>query len=130
MVDMKPFSLIQLYFVLASLTGLILMIIGSVSIIKIGADKLIGVQPYPEFTAPYPATAPEFSKEAIETATESQKLALADWEKNYTQWQEAQKNYNQEEQRIKRDLAQALSMIAVGIPVFWIHAPRIFKEKQ
>jgi Lon protease-like protein len=128
---MKPFSLIQLYFVLASLTGLILMIIGSVSIIKIGADKLIGVQPYPEFTAPYPPTVSESSKDAIkETATESQKADLAEWEQNYTQWQEAQKNYNQEEQRIKRDLAQALSMIAVGIPVFWIHAPRIFKGKE
>lgn len=127
---MKTFSLIQLYFVLASLTGLILLIIGSVSIIKIGADKLIGVQPYPEFSAPYPPVLSEFSKETIQTATESQKLALADWEKNYIQWQEAQKNYNQAEQSIKRDLAQALSMIAVGIPVFWIHVPRIFKEKE
>lgn len=127
---MKPFSLIQLYFVLASLTGLILMIIGSVSIIKIGADKLIGVQPYPEFSTPYPPTLQEYQGKTTEAVTESQKVALADWEKNYSEWQVAQKDYNQEEQRIKRDLAQALSMIAVGIPVFWIHAPRIFKEKQ
>lgn len=128
---MKPFSLIQLYFVLASLTGLILMIIGSVSIIKVGADKLIGVKPYPEFSAPYPPIMDDFSKDTVtEVATESQKAALAEWEKSYIEWQEAQKDYNQEEQQIKRDLAQALSMIAVGIPVFWIHAPRIFKGKE
>lgn len=127
---MKPFSLIQLYFVLASLAGLILLIIGSVSIIKIGADKLIGVQPYPEFSAPYPPTLQEYQGKATGAVTYSQKAALAEWEKNYSEWQVAQKDYNQEEQRIKRDLAQALSMIVVGIPVFWIHAPRIFKEKQ
>lgn len=126
---MKSFSLIQLYFVLASIVGLILLIIGSVSGIKIGLDKIIGVQPYPEFSTPYPPTKENFVTSDTTEISESQKQALADWEDQYTQWQESQKNYNQEEQRIKRDMAQALAMIAVGVPVFWIHAPRLFKEK-
>jgi Lon protease-like protein len=122
---MKPFSLIQLYFVLATLVGLILIIIGSVTVVKIGLDQVVGVKPYPEFSAPYP---PSDIRSLKEGATESQAQALAKWEQDYNNWQEEMKSYNAHEQQIKRDIAQSLAMLLVGIPVFLIHSPRVFKK--
>lgn len=126
---MKIFSLIQLYFVLATLVGLVLIIIGSVTVVRIGLDKVVGVKPYPEFTAPYP---PGFDKGqfADEGVTESQKAALASWEQEYSQWQTEYKEYNKEDQQFKREITQAVSMLLVGIPVFLIHSPRVFKKQE
>lgn len=125
---MKPFSLIQLYFVLATLIGLILIIFGTVTLVKQGLDKAVGVKPYPDYTAPYPPTTDATKLDAI--ATESQKEALAKWEKDYSQWQSDIKTYNAQEQQMRRDLSQSLSMLLVGIPVFLIHSPRIFKKSK
>lgn len=124
---MKSFSLIQLYFVLATLVGLILIIIGSVTLVKLGLDQVVGVKPYPDYTAPYPPSQIEPLKE---TATESQALALAQWEQEYNTWQEEMKSYNAQEQQIRRDLAQSLAMLVVGIPVFLLHSPRVFKKSN
>lgn len=124
---MKSFSLIQLYFVLATLVGLILIIIGSVTLVKVGLDQVVGVKPYPEFTAPYP---PSETIALKEQATESQAQALAEWEQDYKDWQENIKSYNAQEQQIRRDIAQSLAMLLVGIPVFLIHSPRIFKKNE
>ena len=123
---MKSFSLIQLYFVLATLTGLILIIVGSVTLVRMGLDKVVGVKPYPNFSAPYPPNSD--LKNASEAATVSQKQALAQWEQEYAQWQEETKGYDQVDQQIKRDLTQALAMMLVGAPVFLVHSPRLFKK--
>lgn len=125
---MKPFSLIQLYFVLATLIGLILIIFGTVTLVKQGLDRAVGVKPYPDYTAPYPPTT-DINK-FDEIATESQKEALAKWERDYTQWQSDIKDFNAQEQQIKRDISQSLAMLVVGIPVFLIHSPRIFKPAK
>lgn len=124
---MKQFSLIQLYFVLATLVGLILIIIGSVTLVKTGLDQVVGVKPYPDFTAPYPPTEVDTLRES---ATESQSQALAEWEAEYARWQEELQSYNSQEQQIKRDIAQALAMLLVGVPVFLIHSPRVFKKSE
>ncbi|PIY79809.1 MAG: hypothetical protein COY81_00500 [Candidatus Pacebacteria bacterium CG_4_10_14_0_8_um_filter_43_12] len=123
--------MVQLYFVLASITGLILLIIPLVSLFELGLGKLIGVRPYPEFTAPYPPTYTDSQKLAdIEQLTESQTQALARWETEYQAWQDTQSKYNQAEQTFRREIAQSLAMLLVGIPVFWIHAPKIFKKEN
>ena len=125
---MKSFSLIQLYFVLATLTGLILIIIGSVTLVKLGLDQVVGVKPYPDFSAPYPPTG-DTSKLQAES-TESQKVALAQWEQDYTKWQTDLKDYSASDQQMKRDIVQSLSMLAVGIPVFLLHCKRVFSPKK
>ena len=66
----------------------------------------------------------------IEQLTESQTQALARWETEYQAWQDTQSKYNQAEQTFRREIAQSLAMLLVGIPVFWIHAPKIFKKEN
>jgi Lon protease-like protein len=124
---MKAFSLIQLYFVLATMAGLILIIVGSVTLVRIGLDNVIGVKPYPDYTAPYP---PTVDQGKLSGATYSQMQALAQWEHDYAQWQEKMKSYNAADQQLKRDIVQSLSMLLVGIPVFLIHSPKVFAPSK
>lgn len=126
---MKSFSLIQLYFVLATLVGLILMVIGAVTLSKIGLDKLVGVKPYPEFSAPYPPTF-EYKDTLAESTPAATKKALEAWQKDYEAWQQSMKEYNTADQQIKRDLTQSLAMLLVGLPVFFFHSPKVFKKEN
>lgn len=126
---MKSFSLIQLYFVLATLVGLILIIIASVSLVKMGLDSVLGVQQYPQFSAPYPPTR-DIVNPDDPAATESQREALSEWEANYSSWKENDSKYNAAEQNIKRDTAQSLAMLIVGLPVFLIHMPKVFGKAK
>lgn len=125
----KPF-LLQLYFVIASVIGLILIIMSGVNLLKLGLNQVLGVKPYPEFSAPYPAVREPGLVNANEPSlTDEQRAKVAEWEIQYEQWQKAQIEYNQADQQTKREIATGLAMLIVGLPVFAFHAPYIFKKK-
>lgn len=127
--------LIQLYFVLATLIALILIVIGSVNGAQLILKNVLGVKPYPSFSAPYPS---DFKLRGVaepvltgeEVATAEQQRKIAEWEALYDQWQQEQRQYNEADQTMRRELATALAMLVVGVPVFALHAPYVFKRKS
>lgn len=125
--------LIQIYFVLASLLGLLLIVMGSVNAVRFGVNTLIGVREFPSFMAPQPFLE-RFPGEKMvvdneDELTPEQKEALEQWRVDYDQWREKEKNFNHEEQQQKREIAGFIAMLVVGIPVFAIHAPYVFGRK-
>lgn len=125
--EARPF-LVQIYFVLASLIGLILIVISGVNLSKLVLNQLIGVKDYPEFSAPYPVKDPGMASSTTEGLTQQQKDKIAQWEKDYDAWIQQQKDYNSSDQNRRREIAESLAMLIVGIPVFAIHAPYVFRR--
>lgn len=123
----RPF-LVQIYFVLATLIGLILIVISGVNVSRLVLNELLGVKDYPSFNAPYPYKDPSGVTDAPEGSTQEEKESLAEWQKEYTKWQEEQKAYNESDQSRRRQIAESLAMLVVGIPVFAVHAPYVFKR--
>src|SRR5690606_9520777 len=123
--------LIQIYFVLATLIGLILIVMGAVNGARLGLNTVLGVQQYPVFNAPYPVSERFAGEKQIENSgelTQDQIEQLRSWQLEYDTWQEREREYNSESQQIRREIASFLAMLAVGIPVFAIHAPYVFKK--
>lgn len=125
--EARPF-LVQIYFVLASLIGLILMVISGVTLSRLVLNELIGVKEYPSFSAPYPVKDPGIITAETEGLTPEQKESLAQWEKEYADWQQREKEFNSEDQNRRRQIAESLAMLIVGLPVFGFHAPYVFKR--
>ena len=126
----RPF-LIQIYFVVATLIGLILIVMSSVALAQLGLKTLLGVKDYPNFRSPTPVLEkyPGQAELQEEELTETQKVKLVEWEKEYDAWKMEEKAYDSEDQAKRREIATSLAMLIVGIPVFLIHAPYVFKKK-
>lgn len=126
--ESRPF-LVQIYFVLASLIGLVLIVISGVNVSRLVLNEVLGVKEYPSFGAPYPAFKDPGAVTATpEGLTEEQKRSVEQWQKDYDEWQQKEKEYNTEDQNRRRQIAESLAMLIVGIPVFAFHAPYIFKR--
>lgn len=123
--------LVQIYFVLASLLGLMLVVMGSVNVVQLGLKEILGVKEYPYFSAPYPAVEKFPGETAIDETelTDEQRQKWAEWETEYDAWKQAEKEFNRQDQQTRRDLVTALAMLIVGIPVFAIHAPYVFRRR-
>lgn len=119
---------IQIYFVLAALIGLILIVIGGVSLSQLALNTVLGVKDYPEFSAPFPYKDPTLMSPSEAGATADQKASLEKWHQEYQQYQENIKSYNATDQNRRRRIAESLAMIVVGVPVFALHAPHIFRK--
>lgn len=130
---MKPQKLslwLQLYFVLASLLGLVLIVIGLSSLVNTLLTSTVLKVPSPRFNMPpQPYVETQRIKET-EGLTEEQKQALEKWQQDYERWQqeEAKRDYASEER--KRALSWAIAMLVTGIPVFAVHAPYVFKKAK
>lgn len=123
--------LVSIYFVLASLIALVLIVIGSVNFVRLGLNSVIGIQPYPRFDAPYPAMEKPIGLNEAQTQelTEEQRAALEEWQMRYDAWKEEEANFNYEANDRKREIATSLAMLIVGIPVFALHAPYVFRKR-
>ncbi len=119
---------IQIYFVLAALIGLILIVIGGVSLSQLALNSVLGVKDYPEFSAPFPYKDPTLVRPNDDGVTPDQKASLEKWHQEYQSYQEQLKSYNATDQNRRRRIAESLAMIVVGVPVFALHAPHIFKK--
>lgn len=118
-----------IYFVLAALIGLILIVIGGVNISRLVLNQVLGVKDYPEFSAPFPYKDPGLVEPNTLGATAEQQKSLEQWHQDYTRYQEQLKNYNTSDQNRRRQIAESLAMIVIGVPVFALHAPHIFKKE-
>lgn len=126
--EARPF-LVQIYFVLATLIGLILIVISGVNISRLVLNQVLGVKDYPEFSAPYPPYKdPNLVSSEDKGLTDQQRATVVEWEKNYNKWLEDQKSFNSADQNRRRQIAEALAMLIVGVPVFVIHAPSVFRR--
>ncbi|MEO8582024.1 MAG: hypothetical protein ABI425_05640 [Patescibacteria group bacterium] len=119
--------LVQIYFVLASLIGLILIVISCVNISRLALNEVLGVRDYPE-SPPYLYKDPNLATTPPENVTAEERQNFDQWQKDYTDWQQKQKDYNSSDQNRRRQIAESLAMLVVGIPVFAFHAPYVFKR--
>lgn len=119
----------QLYFVLASLLGLICLVIGvSTAINTVLITSLLKVKTVPTMP-PNPVEIPDpklGTREA--TLTPEQQQALESWRMEYQQWQKTQASFDYEAEQRKRDLAWSIALIITGAPVFALHAPVVFRR--
>jgi len=120
---------IQAYFVVGTLIGLILLVTSSVSLVGLGTKQLLGVKPYPNYT-------PDFNSFDQQTGIDKSQLTPSQQEKfdvmaaNYDKQKAEMEAYNQEDQSKRMEIAWSLATLIVGIPVFALHAPHVFKKNQ
>lgn len=125
-----PSLWLQLYFVFASLLGLLLIVMGAFNAVNVGLTATV-LKPAPDqFSRPMPPEPTFVTEKAAQDAelTEDQKAAVAAWEKEFQAWQESQKNFDYEAENRKRSMAFSIAMLVTGIPVFALHAPWVFKR--
>lgn len=144
-----PFAwLPSLYFVLASLIGLICMVVGSVMILNTLLTQFVFVPiKRPLSPAPFPPLDEQVTRPAVPTAltpktstpgaatasvtlSPEEQAALERWRVDYTTWEQQEKNYDYEKEDRKRTYANALALLVVGLPVFVFHVPQIMNRKN
>ena len=128
----RPSVWLQLYFVLASLLGLVLIVIGASTYLTTTLTQHYFKPVPPERPMP---PAPYVNEEALRmiedknlSADSETEVAYQSWRSDYKMWQQDQQEspYDWEAENRKRTMAWSLAMLIVGAPVFLIHAPFIF----
>lgn len=123
---------LQLYFVLASLLGLSTLVLG-ISIFINTLLNMTVLKPRPQRSMPptpyFSAEMEKFEKGGAEF-TEDEKVTIDQWKQDYAMWEADHKDYDYETEGRKRSLAFAIALIAVGTPVFALHAPTLFKSAR
>lgn len=120
----------QLYFVLSSLLGLVLIVIGATTLLNnVLQQSYFKPQRYPEMPPTNMA-----AEDALRYAQRSdlpadQKQVMAAWTKDYESWKARQASYDPEAEQRKRALANGITLLLVGIPVFVLHAPFVFRDE-
>ena len=130
---MKSPFLITLYYALASIIGLILSVIGAVTLLNlILTTYILKIPKYPSMPPEPSLTSPAMVKRLEEKGTtqlsEEDKESLTQWRASYSRWQKEQESYDQEGVEKKRTLAMAVSMLSVGIPVLLFHQKELRKR--
>ena len=127
----KPTLWHQLYFVLASLIGLICIVIGASVFLNTLLTSTVFKTNQPNYNMPpepisyQRQVAIDELKESDEL-TEEQKATVARWEKEYQRWEEEQRNFDWEANNRKQSFAWSLSLLITGVPIFALHAPVVF----
>jgi hypothetical protein len=111
-----------IYFYLASFVGLVLIIIGSIQLIKLGITTW--VFPQADEIAVYPAykLAPEEAPEETEKITPAEREVQR---QEMIEYQEKERS-----NRRQRTATNAIAMIIVGIPLYLYHWKTIQKTKK
>lgn len=133
-----------IYLYLFALVGLALMSIGTVQLVKVGLKATVltkaddfykDLQPPMRVPGPYGEVREEDFVAAIDKCKEKcelsdgQKRQLASWLKDYEDWKNRPKTDFRRQQR-ERELASAISLLIVGLPLYLYHWNIIRKEKQ
>jgi hypothetical protein len=131
--DMKTPFLVTLYYALASIIGLILTVVGAVTLLNLvlttyvlKIPKYPSMPPEPYLSAPLPAK--QLDARNPQNLTDEEKESLAQWKDSYARWQKEQASYDQEGVEKKRTLAMSFSLLAVGIPVLLLHQKELRKK--
>ena len=132
----------NIYFYLVSLIGLILIVISISQLVNLGlktwiftaadGDKYMSRPPAIYLDQSYELKTAESLIECSDKCnlTDGQRIALDNWTKDYKYWQENKKDQSK---YIKADrqgnAVRGISMLIVGLPLFWIHW-RIIRKKN
>lgn len=132
---MQKFDWKTLYFVLATLLGLVLIVIGVVSGVNTALTTYVfPVRPFPQsYQVDPPGMYSEQGMKTItarEDITDEQKAALEQWRQDYQKNRELEAKYDYAAEDRKRSMANAVAMILAGIPVFALHAPHVFRGER
>ncbi len=128
--DSKVSLWYQLYFVVATLIGLVCIVIGVSSLLNnviityVVPVKSVHINPPPQ-----PAIDTKMLLESEEVTPEQKQLLVA-WETEYRDWEKTQKNYDYETENRRRSLASSVALLLTGVPVFMLHAPMVFKKAR
>lgn len=116
----------QLYFVLASLLGLLCIVIGLSTFVNTLLTSTVFKVTEQRYQLP---PQPPIDVEGLtqdQNLDDAQRQALTQWQLDYQNWQEEQQNYSWEEQDRKRSFSWSLALLLTGAPVFALHAPVVF----
>jgi hypothetical protein len=128
-----------IYLYLFALTGLTLIVIGSVGMVNLGLrsfvftkaddeDRLVYKQPsYPPFSIDKIGT---IAEETDELLTESETTAIKSWLADYEKWQELESKRDYVGARRSREASQSIAMIIIGIPLYLYHWGIIKKDRK
>jgi len=132
----------NIYFYLVSLIGLILIVISIGQLVSLGlktwvftsadGDRYMSRPPAIYLEQSYELKTAENLIECSEkcSLTNEQKTALDNWTKDYKYWQENEKDQSKYiKANRQRDAVRGISMLIVGIPLFWLHW-RIIRKKN
>lgn len=126
------------YLYLMTTIGLVVLIIGSVTILQLLLKMYIFTQADNDFySVPKPTSIMLSSEkgqvEAIKSCdklTEADKEQIKLWLQDYQNWQNETKKIDQKRANRERQAAQAIAMILVGFPVYWLHWQIIKKDRK
>ncbi|MCX6785354.1 MAG: DUF5671 domain-containing protein [Candidatus Komeilibacteria bacterium] len=126
------------YLYLMTAIGLVVLIIGAVTLLQLVLKVYIFTQADNDYySVPKPASVMLFSEkgqaEAIKECsqlTAADKTQIASWLNDYQTWQDQTKNIDQKRSNRERQAAQAIAMILVGFPVYWLHWQIIKKDRK
>jgi hypothetical protein len=120
---------LQLYFVLASLLGLILIVIGTVTLINTGLNATVLNTPESAYRPGPPGPYLDVAKlENNESLSDEEKASLAQWQADYKAYQENESKRDYELEGRKQAISFSIAMLVTGIPIFAVHAPVIFRQ--
>lgn len=120
----------KFYFTVASLGGLLLIVIATVSVLQLGITTLLKTQRQDFKTAPPEVTPYVGDLTDKEGLTTAQKEAIEDWQKDYDKWRQEQKNFDWNTNAKKEQLAMSLSFLIVGLPIFLYHVRFVRKDND
>ncbi len=126
----------MVYLYLMTAIGLIVFIIGSVTIINTGLKAFVFKQAdynydnKPNEIYLQKSISQTEELKTCENLTEEDRANIESWLKDYQGWQENSKNYNPVASNRQREASTAIAMILVGFPIYFIHWAIIKKEKH
>ena len=136
---MPKYSWIRLvYLYLMTAIGLVVFIIGSVTLLNIALKMYVFTQADSDNwnnyrpSALYPTTE-KAQVEAIKSCnqlTEADQAIIAQWLKDYQKTAVAEEKIDYQRAQRERDAARGLAMILVGFPIYWIHWSLIKRDKK
>lgn len=140
---MKAHPIIRtIYLYLFALVGLAMAVVGMARLVDIGLKQYIFTKADEEIYRSFPAEPPApknylvergLTEEQKKGLSEEQKKAMVQWEIDYKNWQESQKNQpkiDYKTAQTQRNASSALSMILVGLPLYLYHWSVIKRDKK
>lgn len=126
---MKQPIWLQLYFVLASLLGLVLIVFGTVSLTNLILTSTVLKSDSRQFSPPPPQPYLDSAKLVDNTAlTEEERKTLERWTVDYENWEKTEKDRDYEAENRRQSLAWSIAVLVTGIPIFALHAPIVFRQ--
>lgn len=120
-----------LYYAVASLGGLFLIVVGLVIALQATLSNYALKAPKQSMSIQPPDLKSYVGDLSVkEGLTNAQKDALAEWQQDYNKWREDQKNFDWQSAGQKSQYSFAGSMLLVGIPIFLYHIRFVRKEKD